>query len=487
MDECKIKRPGTPTRQKIAQVEDHGRRPLVPSEKNNAVPATGRPRTRDSTSRPKPGISSTPTSSPSKPRRSPSPVPSHASQLQELLPSKRAQSAERRPSTAQSSRPSTPSSPSSRSTTPVRDTAIELRSSSRRFLSSRAPDGLWPSIRSLSSSFQSESVPVSVSKRGKVVASSSSDQTINTPTNQEPERKKTPLRGRSTIDQSENSRPLENSAARAIIQHRWPGSLGGRLSANVLSRSVDLADKVNSCASLSAPSKGTSPKRMPAERGIQRPVNNIGRQLAIHGGEIVERERKSDVSSLQLSGRSSSLTRPSRTQASPKRIPMVNGADKGLHLPACELAKQLAVDPSKRPEQETELGLNCTTQPSGRTSSVTRPSRAQSLPSPVSLRSSSPSRALSTPSSTSRGLLSPSRTRPSTPTSPSGSTISRAGANSAFNYFIDIRRGKDSKNAEDHHQLRLTYDATMQWHFVNARAEENLSIQKIRAEVISCC
>lgn len=61
----------------------------------------------------------------------------------------------------------------------------------------------------------------------------------------------------------------------------------------------------------------------------------------------------------------------------------------------------------------------------------------------------------------------------------------RAGAtSSALNYIADARKGKKIPNhVEDGHQLRLIYNAASQWHFVNAQAEEQLSIQKMRAEV----
>ncbi|CAL9170973.1 unnamed protein product [Musa hybrid cultivar] len=486
MDVCIIEPPGPAPQQKTAKAEDHRRRPLVPSEKNNAFPASGKPRTRDATSRYKSGISSTPASAPSKPRRSASPVTGRTSQAQETSLPKRAQSAERRrPSTpakvsepfSTSSRPSTPSSPSSRPTTPVRDTVTEARNGTRRLLSSRAPDGLWPSMRSLSSSFQSESTSVSASKREKVVLAGSTDQLTKTSANKETERKKTPLRGRNTIEQSENSRSLENLNAKIINQHRWPGILGGRVSANGLSRSVDLTnDKATRSASLPVSSRGASPKRMPTSdgsaRGLQQSVSEVARQLAIDGSKRVELDVKSGVNSTsQASGRSSSVTRPSRTQSLPSPVSQRSASpNRALSTTS---SNSRGISPfSQRPASPNRALLT----PSSNSRGISQ----------VPQRPSSPNRVLSTPSSNSRGMLSPSRTRPSTPISSSGSTMIRAGAtSSALNYIADARKGKKIPNhVEDGHQLRLIYNAASQWHFVNAQAEEQLSIQKMRAEKI---
>ncbi|KAG1364393.1 hypothetical protein COCNU_11G012200 [Cocos nucifera] len=192
--------------QKTAQTEDNRRLPLVPSEKNNAGPATRKLRSREIASRYKSGISSTPPSAPTTPRRGPlSGAGCPSPMLGTSLP-KRSQSADRRrPSTpsarssvpsSPSSRPSTPSSPSSRSTTPVHDV--------------------------------SESVSVPSSKRDKAVTSFSSDRTLKSSANVAAERKRTPLRGRNTSEQSENSKPLENSQARVMDQHRWPAMIGGK-------------------------------------------------------------------------------------------------------------------------------------------------------------------------------------------------------------------------------------------------------------------
>ncbi|KAH1111505.1 hypothetical protein GLYMA_04G155000v4 [Glycine max] len=203
------------------------RPPSVLAEKNNAEKTTRRSRTREISSRYK---SPTP-ASPSAPRRCPSPnltrtTPASSSHL---FP-KRSLSTERK-------RPSTPTSPTpQRPSTPV---SVDGKLSSRRLSGTRLPDSLWPStMRSLSVSFQSDTISIPVSKKEKPVVSAS-DRTLRpasnvahkqpeTPTIRKPtpERKKSPLKGKNASDQSENSKPLDSLSSRLIDQHRWPNRIG---------------------------------------------------------------------------------------------------------------------------------------------------------------------------------------------------------------------------------------------------------------------
>ncbi|URE48168.1 hypothetical protein MUK42_25406 [Musa troglodytarum] len=438
MDICDFKLLEATARQKTVQTEENYRRLLLPSEKNNAVSATRRPRS--VASRYKSGMSSTPVSTPSSPRRYPSPNAGHTSPATGLSLPKRSQSAERRRPTTPSlrfsaspspspspSRPSTPASPSSRSTTPVRDRGTEMCSTPQRLLSNRAPNGLWPSIRSLSSSFQSESVVIPVSKREKLVVNSL-DRATKSPANVAPERKRTPLRGRNSSDQSENSKPLETSNAKVMDQHRWPGMLGGRLSTNALSRSVDVSDKLGR-SFLTVASQGDSPKR---------------------------------------------------TNPSPDGATRVTQ----LSLSESEMAERLSNDGDGILKRDIKSVVKLSSPTSVRHSSVTRSSKTQSLLIPGSRRPSSPSKVLSTPSSTARGMLSPVRTRPSTPILLSSNVPSRVGGTpSVLNYIVDVQKGKkNSSHVEEAHQLRLLYNANLQWCFVNAQAVKTLSNQKMSAE-----
>lgn len=413
------------------QKEDPPRPPLVPSEKNNAVTAARKPRLREISSRYKSAVSSTT----SAPRRCPSPSAGRTSPTPGAALPKRSQSAERRrPTTPASrysapssptSRPSTPSTPSSRSTTPVRDSGVDLHSATRRLLGGRAPDGLWPSMRSLTASFQSESISVPVSRKERPFRDPSPDRSLKSSINVGSERKRTPLRGRNTSDQSENSRPVENSHSRVVEQHRWPGISGGKMSALSLSRSMDLTDKVNRSTSLVS-ARGNSPRRTAVSdslgRGLQESTSEVARRVLSHG--------------------------------------------------------------SRKLERDVGVGVNVPLTPSERSASVTHPSRTRSSPLPGLRRPSSPNKTLLMPSSTTRGMQSPSRTRPSTPLTSSSSATGRIGASpSVLNYTVDMRRGKKSANQiEDAHQLRLLYNRNLQWLFVNALSDALSVIQKMAAE-----
>ncbi|KAM7267421.1 hypothetical protein ACFE04_009587 [Oxalis oulophora] len=204
------------------------RPPLALTEKNNVAQ---RPRTREVSSRYK---SPTPSQSYGG-RRSPSP------DVTRTMP-KRTLSVERK-------RPSTPPSPS----TPVHD-------SSRKVTGGRLNEGLWPStMRSLSVSFQSDSISIPVSKKEKPAPApvTASDRTLRPSSNvahkqpetpsflrkPTPERKRSPLKGKNAPDQSENSKPVDGSSTRLIDQHRWPSRTGGKVSSNLLNKSLDLSDR----------------------------------------------------------------------------------------------------------------------------------------------------------------------------------------------------------------------------------------------------
>ncbi|KAM0930136.1 hypothetical protein ACQ4PT_001193 [Festuca glaucescens] len=151
--------------------------------------------------------------------------------------------------TSPSSAPSSPTSSSSSSSTPVRDAVSETQSAPRRLSGGggRAPDGLWPSMRNLSSSLQLES-------RAGRTSTSSSDQAR---TRDAPDRKRSPMIGRTA------SELPENPHAKMIDHHRWPAMMGGRVSGSAMSRSVDLTDRISNRPALSLilSRGGASPKR----------------------------------------------------------------------------------------------------------------------------------------------------------------------------------------------------------------------------------
>lgn len=449
MDTCKVEPFGATAQTKPTRAEDY---PRPSHEKNGAIPCAGKPR--NVASRYMNGISSTLVSVSSASRRCSSPIAGQSctARIPGVSMPKRSQSAERRRSGTSSSkssassspsRPSTPSTPSSRPANSVRAVVTEYHNTTRQLLSNKAPDGLWPSIRSLSSSFQSESLTVPVSKREKLVAKSSPVKSINLPSNVVAERKRTPLRGMNTSDQSENFKPVENSNTKVVDQHRWPSMMGGKLSTSAMSRGMDLSDKVSRYVGRVA-SQGIFPNKIDltsssASRHPKLSPSNKVEQLFNNGSGNLEQNVKPVVNlSSQTTMKSSSVTRPTSSQSS------------------FILGRQRPSSPS-----------------------------TQSSIIPGFLRPPSPSKVLSASSFSSKGMLSPSRRRASTPISLSSTITSALGGTSFISKSsTDGKIGKlHASDIEDAHQLKLLYNASLQWCFVNAQTKKTISIKKMRTEV----
>ncbi|XP_007013862.2 PREDICTED: AUGMIN subunit 8 [Theobroma cacao] len=434
---------------KLAAV-DTTRPPLVPAEKNNAPLTTRRPRTREVSSRYK---SPTP-STPSGPRRCPSPNLTRTTPTPSQLVQKRAVSAERK-------RPSTPPSPRSPST-PVHDSSIAMQISSRRLSTGRIPESLWPStMRSLSVSFQSDtiSIPVSKKEKEKPVSNVSLDRTLRPSSNMAhkqqsesstlsqkptPERKRSPLKGKNAPDQSENAKPVDGLPSRLIDQHRWPSRIGGKLSSNTLNKSVDLGNKI--IKSLSTPVPGMSSlKRMPMSdslgKPLQKSVSDTARLLPLEEiGQVGSEANSIDGKSLLVTG--------------PARLLSVSSLDK-MTLATQGVKSQSLSAPGSRPQSPSRTSV----------SRGVSPSRAR--PSTPPARGVSP---------TPRGV-SPSRMRTSYSSSQSHSSTS------VLSFIADFKKGRKSASyIEDAHQLRLLYNRYLQWRFANARAEAVLYIQKVTVE-----
>jgi len=294
---------------KATLVDETLRPPLVPSEKHNAF------RGRDVASRYKTGLADA-----AKTRRCTSPSLGRTSATEGTPAPKRAQSADRRrPSTPStpSSRVSTPSMPTPWSITPVRDTARDLHKSSKRIASTKAPDGLWPAMRNLSSSFQSESVAKPATKKDTVISASSLDCTkgeVSVLT----ERKRSPFRRKNIAEQCENAQPSEEPSKRVIEQHRWPAMIGGQVPKNLMSRSIDLSDKATRRVSSANTSRGLSPRRTPSVessvKGLNPSLDEVARSLAIQAS------RSDDKVDSQKTERSKSVSRPNRTATFPVPI-----------------------------------------------------------------------------------------------------------------------------------------------------------------------
>ncbi|KAI5320835.1 hypothetical protein L3X38_040543 [Prunus dulcis] len=422
------------------------RPPLVPAEKNNAV-TTRRPRTREISSRYK---SPTPTpSTPSGTRRCPSPNLTRTLRPSAQLVSKRSQSVDRK-------RPSTPTSPPSPST-PVQDSSVDVQLSSRRTGNGRTPESLWPStMRSLSVSFQSDTISIPVSKKEKPVTSALSDRTLRSSSNVAhrqaetpaprkltPERKRSPLKGKNAADQSENSKPVDGFHSRLIDHHRWPSRIGGKVSSNSLNRSVDLGAKIVRLAT-PVPGVGLSAlRRLPTSDAL--------------GNKSLQKSSSDAAALLSLNERGRAGLRANLVD------------DNSLHVSG--------------PHKLVFSSL------SDRLSSTTPAVRSQSLPTTAS-RPSSPSKSSMFSSSVTRGL-SPSRTRPSTPpsrgvspskTRSSNSCSQSSSSTSVLSFVADFKGKKGAIYIEDAHHLRLLYNRYLQWRFANARAETVLYIQKVTAE-----
>ncbi|XP_028789253.1 AUGMIN subunit 8-like isoform X2 [Neltuma alba] len=424
--------------------EETGRPPLIATGRKNEVVTTRRPQTRDISSRYKSPSRATPSS----PRRCSSPTPTRTISTSSNLVPKRAQSVERnRPSTLSSARPSTP----------VRDSSVDVHFSSRRTVGSRLQESLWPStMRSLSVSFQSDGVSVPVGKKEKP-NTSTSDRTLRPTSNVAPkpaepptvhkpmpERMRSPLKGKNTSDHSENSKPVDGLHSRLIDQHRWPCSIGGKVSSNATNRSVDLADKSIRTLNSSVPRTGLSSLRRlsllaETSKPVQKSTNDTVRNVSMVESDRTGNEVKSVNDNLLP------VLRP---------LKLVSASQSGKIAP--------------------------------RTPSV----GSQSLPTPRS-RPSSPSKTSILSSSSARGI-SPSRSRPSTPpsrgVSPSRirSTSLSSQSNSSISvlsFIADFRKGKRTTHIDDAHQLRLLYNRHLQWRFVNARAEDVLCIQTAAAEI----
>ncbi|XP_011018059.1 PREDICTED: QWRF motif-containing protein 8 [Populus euphratica] len=438
MDVCEL--------EKHTAVLDTPRPPLVPAERNSnatakAATTTRRPRTREVVSRYKSPSSSTPSVA----RRFPSPSLSRTLAAPSPVVPKRSQSAERR-------RPSTPPSPP-RPSTPVQDSSVDAQLPSRRLSTGgRLQESLWPStMRSLSVSFQSDSISIPISKKEKPVNNVSSDRTLRpssnvvhkqaeTPTGSRkptPERKRSPLKGKNSQDQSENAKPVDGLHSRLIDQHRWPSRIGGKVCSNSsLNRSVDLTDKNVKALSTPVGIGLSSLRRAPiidnSIKPLQKSASDTSRLSLDEIGRVV-----SEVNSLD------------------DKLQRLSGAQK---LVASSLSDRISL--------------------------VTPVVRSQSLPTPGS-RPASPSR-----SSINRGV-SPSRTRPSTPSRgvspsrirPSSVSVQPNNSTSVLSFIADFKKGKKGASyIEDAHQIRLLYNRYLQWRFANARAEAVLYIQKVTAE-----
>ncbi|CAL4999009.1 unnamed protein product [Urochloa decumbens] len=300
MDAVVVK--GEPRKAAVATSDGARRRPLVPSEKNNAAALAAA-------------------------RRCASPSAGRASAANSSATDatcNRARSADRARPAAPLAATSSRLKPSARavagSSSPARDAAVEAP----RARSAKASDGWWASARSSSPSVRPEPVPASATRAKKVHRlvnglPSESEQT-KLRSGAASERKSSPFRGskNNTGDQCENARPSESPANRVTEQqHRWPGMMAGRGSAGLTSTSSAPAENTSRPVSSANASAGCSPRRTHPSEGM----GNLKR-LSNKMAKMVHRRRKdkadssSDTSS-QTSESSKSTCRPSKAISSP--------------------------------------------------------------------------------------------------------------------------------------------------------------------------
>ncbi|XP_042494592.1 QWRF motif-containing protein 2-like [Macadamia integrifolia] len=468
------------------------RPPLLPSERDNGVVGSRRPKSREITSRYRSPSTSTSTSttSSSSSRRCPSPVVSRSTSANTPLPAtaqsmiKRSQSVERR-------RPATP-----RPTTPL----PESRTGNATEVSMAAKT-LFTSTRSLSVSFQGESFSLPISKTKAVPSPNLSNARKVTP-----ERRKTatPLRGkvdgRGGRDQTENSKPID--------QQRWPART--RL-VDPLTRSLDCTGEKKKLIGSGA-----------VVRALQKSMIDEGRRASfdgrLHQGsgntdlvKSVQRALDADyngfaapsdltasdtesVSSGSTSG-AQECSGISRARSGPRGISVparfwqeTNSRLRRLQDPGSPLSTSTGSRTAAAATQKLILSKKSLTESPTSSPRTVSTGSGRALSSPIrgSPRPASPSKFMtSSTSSPSRGMPSPSRARNA---AAAASSLSNSGnMPSILSFAADVRRGKLGENRiVDAHLLRLLYNRQLQWRFVNARADASLLLQRFTAEKNLC-
>ena len=448
------------------------RRPLLPSESDNAIAPPRRPKSREVTSRYMSSSSSSSTTTTTtatnlnNSRRCPSPLVSRtaAASTATITPmpsvTKRSQSVERR-----------------RAVTP-RPNSLDLRIGTGNSEVSAAQKLLFTSTRSLSVSFQGESFSLQVSKAKPAPAPAPN---VRKGT---PERRKvttttatTPARG---SDQTENSKP-------AMDQQRWPARLR---QANCMTRSLDCTDEKRHLSGSSGVVRALQNSMLDTRASFDGRLSSI-ELAAVEGNSTIGSETQSDPIASDTESVSSGSTsgaqdcnggglqgqRGNRGVMVPARFwSETNNRLKRQPEPCSPLAKNVgakAVTPKLIVPKKLSVD-NPVSSPRGVVNS-----RGNLSPIRGALRPASPSK-LGT-SSPFRGM-SPSRVRNAVVAATPSSNLSNTP--SILSFAADVRRGKIGDNRiVDAHFLRLLHNRFLQWRFVNARADAALYAQKLNAEV----
>ncbi|CAL5383842.1 unnamed protein product [Camellia sinensis] len=424
------------------------RTPLLPSESDNGVVGTRRPKSREVISRYFSSTSSTSTTTTSNStssssnscssRRSPSPLVSRTVPMTPMPASsaaiKRSQSVERR-------RPATP-----RPNTP--GNAGEMSAAAKLLVNSS---------RSLSVSFQGQSFSLPISKTKPAPATSSSRKAT-------PERRKaTPVR-----NQTENSKPND--------QHRWPGR---SREVNFLTRSLDCTVEKKKLGG-----SGSVVRALQQSMIIESTKTSFNGRLKVQptNTELDKSPEASDLVALDTESVSSGSTGGVQECGN---VSQVREGTRGIIVPARfwqETTNRLRRLPEPGSPVSKNNGLKTIAQ--SKLSAMKKSFIDSPISSPLrgAVRPASPSKVVtSSASSPSRGMQSPSRVRNGVGSMLNNNNLSNTP--SILSFAADVRRGKVGENRIlDAHLLRLLYNRHLQWRFMNARADAAMLVQKVTAE-----
>ncbi|XP_051149142.1 AUGMIN subunit 8-like isoform X2 [Andrographis paniculata] len=370
------------------------------------------------------------------PKRSPSPNGRRSSPNSATSVEKRATSSTERKSPSRLSSPSSPS-------TPVEDSSVETMLVARKIVGSRLPESLWPStMRSLSVSFQSDTISIPTSKKERPVVNLHSERALRLSSNVAhrpaeisasrkltPERKRSPLKGKTSANQSENSKPDNSLNPRLTDQHLWPSRTTGKVSSATKSRKpspiVSSGTVTPSLRRLSLDGMIRSSQKSAEDSFISCDDTEEWMSNACSDNSYSLRMQKPGCSSssdrmvlARAIGRSSSLPTPGSRPASPS-------VSRGVSPSRIKAVSSSSRGPSPAPSRG---------------------------PSPAHVRPNSPSR------------------QPRHPTS-------------VLSFMTDIKRGKKAANhIEDVHQLRMLYNRLLQWRYANARTDAASLSRTVKAE-----
>lgn len=345
---------------------------------------------------------------------------------------------------------------------------------------------LFTSARSLSVSFQGESYSLPVSKAKSAPAPSSTRK--GTPERRKPVSAATPRR-----DHLENSKPAE--------KQRWPGRSRQE---NFLSRSVDFDDDRRRTGG----SRGNVVRALQTSMMIDVRASLDGRLRDSDSSDHVL-GKANEVNGQRDSGLEVSNGRTDCSSSDNESVS--SGSTKG-GVQECDGGQEQngprgVVVPARfwqetinRVRRQPEVGTPLLTSPvlkmgftpklvvpkkPGFDSPVSSPKglmscRGQASPIRGAVRPASPSKLTHLAVSSPRGL-SPSWARNALAGTPHD--ISANNIPSILSFAAEARRGKIGENRiVEAHVLRLLHNRLLQWRFVNARADEALTVQTLDAE-----